>query len=112
MHTIQNECLSVMSRYWISPKFLMTVLVWKCLKQASLGQCILQAMKSNSVIPRLLLGLNVEIDHATESYWQKFQSWYMLSPMIILIDINSQDRWRLPARLPQKWVHTVCSRQR
>ena len=86
--------------------------MWKCLKKASLGQCILQAMKSNSVIPRLLLGLSVEIDHATERYWQKFQSWDMLPPMITLSDINSQDGWRLQARLPQKWVHTVCSRQR
>ena len=36
--------------------------------QASLGQCILKAIKSNSVIPPLLFGLGVEINHATECY--------------------------------------------
>ena len=44
----------------------MTVLVGQGLKQTSLGQCILKAMKSNSVIPPLLFALSVEIDHATE----------------------------------------------
>ena len=46
----------------------MTVLVGQGLKQTSLAQCILNAMKSNSVIPPLLFGLSVEIDHATERY--------------------------------------------
>ena len=46
----------------------MTVLVRQGLKQAPLGQCILKAMKSNSIIPPLLFGLSVEIDHATDRY--------------------------------------------
>ena len=70
----------------------MTVLVGQCLKQASLAQCILKAIKSNSVIPSLLFGLSMEIDHATERYQQKFQSWDMLSPMLMLSDIITQDR--------------------
>ena len=45
----------------------MKVLVDQGLKQASLGQCILKAMKPNSVIPPLLFGLGVEIDHAIGS---------------------------------------------
>ena len=48
-------------------KLLMKVLVGQGLKQASLGQCILKAMKSNSVIPPLLFGLGVEIEHAIGS---------------------------------------------
>ena len=46
----------------------MTILVGQSLKQASLDQCILKAMKSNSVIPPLLFGLSVEIDYPTERY--------------------------------------------
>ena len=46
----------------------MTILVGQGLKQASLGQCILKAIKSSSVIPPLLFGLSVEIDHPTERY--------------------------------------------
>ena len=46
----------------------MTILLEAGLKQASLGQCILKAMKSNSVIPPLLYGLSVQIDHTTEPY--------------------------------------------
>ena len=47
------------------------------LKQASLGQCILKAMKPNSVILPLLFELGVEIDHTIGSktlYRQKIQS--------------------------------------
>ena len=52
----------------------MTVLLGQCLKQASLGQCILKAMKANSVIPPLLFRLNMKIDHTTERYQQIFRS--------------------------------------
>ena len=45
----------------------MKVLVGQGLKQASLGQCILKAMKPNSFIPSLLFGLGVEKDHAIGS---------------------------------------------
>ena len=72
MHTMRNQCLSIKSGYWICTELLMTILVGQSLKQASLGQCILKAMKSNSVIPPLLFGLSVEIDYPTERYWQKF----------------------------------------
>ena len=72
-------------------KLLMTVLVGQGLKQTSSGQCILKAIKSNSIIHLLLFGLKVEIDHATERYWQKFQSWDMLSPMMKLSDVKRQD---------------------
>ena len=65
---IQNQCLSVKGRCWISAELLMTTLLDAGLKQASLGQCILKAMKSNSVIPPLLFGLIVQIDHTTEPY--------------------------------------------
>ena len=34
------------------------------LKQASFGQCVSKKMKPNCVIPPLLFGLGVEIDHA------------------------------------------------
>ena len=108
MHTIRNQCLSIKGGYWICAKWLMKVLVG----QASLGQCILKAIKSNSVIPPLLFGLGVEINHATECYWQKYQSWDMLSPMMKLNDINIQYGWRPQTRSPQKWVYAVCSRAR
>ena len=56
MHTIQNQRLSVKGGYWISAELLLTVLVGQGLKQASLGQCILKAMKPSIVIPPLLFG--------------------------------------------------------
>ena len=65
---IQNQCLSVKGGCWIFAELLMTILLEAGLKQASLGQCILKAMKSNSVIPPLLYGLSVQIDHTTEPY--------------------------------------------
>ena len=69
---IQNQRLSIKGGYCISAELLMTVLVGQSLKQASLGKCILKAMKSSIVILYLLFGLSVEIDHAIERYWQKF----------------------------------------
>ena len=105
MHTIQNLCFCIKDGYWLCAELIITVLVGQGLKQASLGQCILKAMKSNSVIPPFLFGLTVEIDHATERYWQKFQSWYMLDLMMKLKDINSQDGSIQQARSPQKWVY-------
>ena len=36
-------------------------------KTASLAQCILKAVKPNSVIPPLLIELGVELDHANGS---------------------------------------------
>ena len=102
---MQNQCLSAEDGYWISAEWLMTVLVWQGLKQASMGECILKAMKLNSVIPPLLFGLSAETPlNAVD------RSWDMLSPMMKLRNINSQDGWRLRARLPQEWVHAVCSR--
>ena len=43
---------------------LMELLIGPSLKQASLGQCLLKAMKLNSVISPLRFGLAVEIDYA------------------------------------------------
>ena len=37
------------------------------LRQASIGQCILKAMRPSSVIPPLLFGLGVEVDHVIGS---------------------------------------------
>ena len=78
MQMIQNQCLSDSESVQLlnfppppSPptlKLLMTVLVGQGLKQTSSGQCILRAIKSNSIIHLLLFGLKVEIDHATERY--------------------------------------------
>ena len=81
MQMIQNQCLSDSESVQLlnspppprppSPptlKLLMTVLVGQGLKQTSSGQCILKAIKSNSIIHLLLFGLKVEIDHATERY--------------------------------------------
>ena len=45
----------------------MELLICPSLKQAFLGQCLLKAMKPNSVIPPLLFGLGVEIDHTIGS---------------------------------------------
>ena len=50
-----------------SLRLLMELLISPSLKQASLGQCLLKAMKPNSVIPPLLFGLGVETDHAIGS---------------------------------------------
>ena len=38
-------------------------------KQGSIGQCILKALKPNSVIPPLMFGLAVEVDHVIGSKW-------------------------------------------
>ena len=69
---IQNQRLFIKDGYCISAELLMAVLVGQSLKQASLGKCILKAMKSSIVTPPLLFGLSVETDHAIERYWQKF----------------------------------------
>ena len=55
---------SELSAEFLSPtlKLLMAVLVRQGLKQESMGQWILKAMKSKSVILPLLFGLSVEID--------------------------------------------------
>ena len=45
----------------------MELLIGPNLKQTSLGQCLLEAMKPNSVIPPLLFGLGVEIDRVIVS---------------------------------------------
>ena len=45
----------------------MELLICLSLKQAFLGQCLLKAMKPNSVIPPLPFGLGVEIVYATGS---------------------------------------------
>ena len=50
-----------------SLRLLMELLIGPSLKQASLGQCLLKAMKPNSFILPLLFGLGVEIDHAIGS---------------------------------------------
>ena len=68
MYMIQNQRLSIKDGYCISAELLMTVLVGQSLKQASLGKCILKAMKSSIVTPPLLFGLSVETDHAIERY--------------------------------------------
>ena len=54
---------------FLSPalKLLMECLMEKALKQDSLSQCIIKAMKQTSVIPPLLFRLCVEIDYATGS---------------------------------------------
>ena len=46
---------------------LMECLIKNPLKQASIGQCLLKAMKPNSVIPPLWFTLRVEINHAIGS---------------------------------------------
>ena len=71
----------------------MKVLIRLGLKQASLGQSILKAMKANCVISLFLFGLGVEIDHAIglkTLLTEISQSWHMLSLMMKLSDINSQ----------------------
>ena len=67
-------------------------------KQASLGGCILKAIKPNSVLPPLLFGLGVENNHGiglktrlTEI--SKLGYAEVISPMMKLSDINSQSRW-------------------
>ena len=50
-----------------SLRLLIELLVGSRFRQASLGQCILKAMKPNSIIPPLFFGLGIEIDHANGS---------------------------------------------
>lgn len=52
-----------------SLQYLMELLVKNNVKQASIGQCILKAMKPNSVIPPLQFGLGVEVVNAIGSKW-------------------------------------------
>ena len=87
---------SELSAEFLSPtlKLLMAVLVGQGLKQESMGQWILKAMKSKSVILPLLFGLSVEIDQTIERYWQKFQTCDMVSPMMKLNGINRMDEYQ------------------
>ena len=39
------------------------------LKQSSISQCILKAVKPRSIIPPILFGLGVELDHVFGSRW-------------------------------------------
>ena len=39
------------------------------LKQSSISQCILKAVKPRSIIPPTLFGLGVELDHVFGSRW-------------------------------------------
>ena len=48
-------------------RYFMQCLVSNELKQASIGQCLLKLMKPNGVIPPLLFGLGVEVDHTIGS---------------------------------------------
>ena len=50
-----------------SLELLMKLLMAFQLKQATTGQCILKAMRPNSVIPPLLFGLGVEVDYVIGS---------------------------------------------
>ena len=52
-----------------SLQYFMELLIPSKLKQASIGQCILKAMKPNSVIPPLQFGLGVEVSNAMGSKW-------------------------------------------
>ena len=45
------------------------VLVPSVIKQVSTGQCLLKAARPRSVIPPLLFGLGVEMDHVFGSKW-------------------------------------------
>lgn len=47
----------------------MELLVKPDVKQASIGQCILKAVKPNSVLPPLQFGLDVEVVSAIGSKW-------------------------------------------
>lgn len=44
-------------------KYFFKCLVGSDLKQAALGQCLIKAMRPNTVIPRLLFGLDIKVDH-------------------------------------------------
>ena len=52
-----------------SLQLLMKSLITSELKQASIGQCLLKAVKPNSTIPPLLFGLSVELDNIFGSKW-------------------------------------------
>ena len=74
MHTVRTDFYPSKADIELGPEFLppslkllTKILVGQGLKQASLGQCILKAMRPNSVIPPLLFGLSVAIDHAIGS---------------------------------------------
>ena len=58
-----NDSLPPLLRYFIQ------ILLAAKLKQQLIGQCILKALKPNSVIPPLLFGLGVEMDHMFGSKW-------------------------------------------
>ena len=48
-------------------KYFMRLLVGPDLKQAAIGQCLMKAMRPNSVLLPLLFGLGVEVDHSVGS---------------------------------------------
>ena len=52
-----------------SLRLLMESLVSSEVKQSSIGQCILKAIRPNSFTPALLFGLGVEVDHMFGSKW-------------------------------------------
>ena len=47
--------------------YFMRLLVGPDLKQVAIGQCLMKAMRTNSVLPPLLIGLGVEVDHTIGS---------------------------------------------
>ena len=58
--------LEILSR---SLRLLLTGLMPNSFQTASIGQCILKAANPRSIIPPILLGLGVEMDHNFGSKW-------------------------------------------
>ena len=50
-------------------RLLLTGLIPNSIQTASIGQCIFKAAKPRSIIPPILLGLGVEMDHNFDSKW-------------------------------------------
>ena len=57
---------------WLPPnlRIFMQTLIKSPIKQASIGQCIVNAVRPRSTIPPLLFGLGIEMDHVFGSKWQ------------------------------------------
>ena len=59
------------NREWMPPylQVMMSYLVKAPLKQASLGQGIVQATRPRSCLPPILLGIGIDVDHVLGSRW-------------------------------------------
>ena len=84
-----NECISDLDKNmeWLPPKLrlFMETLIRLPIKRASIGQCLANAIRPRSIIPPLLFGLAVEMDHASVPF--------RIQPLIAVCHVMLCKQW-------------------